>query len=107
MLLGWKLMQRVHSSTCMHPEQKLGALLLITAGRPLLFAGDPNIGIDELGVPWTIALNLTFPETVTPFNIDRLQVGPPSTSPHSASATLGASLLHAPPSPTVCCLHLT
>lgn len=36
-------------------------------------AGDPNIGIDELGVPWTIALNLTFPETVTPFNNERLQ----------------------------------
>jgi hypothetical protein len=28
-------------------------------------------GIDELGVPWSIALNLTFPETVTPFNIER------------------------------------
>jgi DNA-directed RNA polymerase II subunit RPB1 len=39
----------------------------------LLLSGDPNIGIDELGVPWTIALNLTFPEVVTPFNIDRLQ----------------------------------
>ena len=35
--------------------------------------GDPNIGIDELGVPWTIALNLTFPETVTPFNRAKLQ----------------------------------
>lgn len=33
--------------------------------------GDPNIGIDELGVPWSIALNLTFPETVTPFNIEK------------------------------------
>jgi DNA-directed RNA polymerase II subunit RPB1 len=37
-------------------------------------SGDPNIGIDELGVPWSIALNLTFPETVTPFNMDKLQV---------------------------------
>lgn len=36
--------------------------------------GDPNIGIDELGVPWSIALNLTFPETVTHFNIEKLQV---------------------------------
>eukprot|EP00195_Chlamydomonas_chlamydogama_P000980 CAMPEP_0202924892 /NCGR_PEP_ID=MMETSP1392-20130828/79214_1 /ASSEMBLY_ACC=CAM_ASM_000868 /TAXON_ID=225041 /ORGANISM="Chlamydomonas chlamydogama, Strain SAG 11-48b" /LENGTH=436 /DNA_ID=CAMNT_0049618649 /DNA_START=166 /DNA_END=1474 /DNA_ORIENTATION=+ len=38
-----------------------------------VITGDPNIGIDELGVPWSIALNLTFPETVTPFNIERLQ----------------------------------
>ncbi|CAO2141859.1 unnamed protein product [Urochloa humidicola] len=34
---------------------------------------DPNINIDELGVPWSIALNLTYPETVTPYNIQRLK----------------------------------
>ncbi|KAF3949861.1 hypothetical protein CMV_024317 [Castanea mollissima] len=34
---------------------------------------DPNINIDELGVPWSIALNLTYPETVTPCNIERLK----------------------------------
>jgi DNA-directed RNA polymerase II subunit RPB1 len=33
-----------------------------------VITGDPNIGIDELGVPWTIAQNLTFPESVTPQN---------------------------------------
>lgn len=33
---------------------------------------DPNINIDELGVPWSIALNLTYPETVTPYNMERL-----------------------------------
>lgn len=33
---------------------------------------DPNINIDDLGVPWSIALNLTFPETVTPYNYERL-----------------------------------
>lgn len=32
---------------------------------------DPNINIDELGVPWSIALNLTYPETVTPYNMER------------------------------------
>ena len=32
---------------------------------------DPNINIDELGVPWSIALNLTYPETVTPYNLER------------------------------------
>lgn len=36
-----------------------------------VITGDPNLGIDELGVPWSIALNLTFPETVTPFNIEK------------------------------------
>lgn len=32
---------------------------------------DPNLSIDEVGVPRSIALNLTYPEIVTPFNIDR------------------------------------
>lgn len=34
---------------------------------------DPSLGINELGVPKKIAQNITFPEIVTPFNIDRLQ----------------------------------
>ena len=29
--------------------------------------------LDELGVPWSIALNMTYPETVTPYNIERLR----------------------------------
>ena len=33
---------------------------------------DPNIDVDELGVPEEIASNLTFPETVTIYNRDRL-----------------------------------
>ena len=33
---------------------------------------DPNISVAELGVPTKIAMNLTFPERVTAFNIDRL-----------------------------------
>lgn len=32
---------------------------------------DPNISIDQVGVPLSIARNLTIPETVTPFNIER------------------------------------
>ena len=32
---------------------------------------DPNLSIDQVGVPRTVAQNLTFPEIVTPFNIDR------------------------------------
>lgn len=33
---------------------------------------DPNISIDELGVPIKIAMNLTFPEIVNDFNRDKL-----------------------------------
>jgi DNA-directed RNA polymerase II subunit RPB1 len=33
---------------------------------------DPNISVGELGVPTKVATNLTFPERVTAFNIDRL-----------------------------------
>ena len=31
---------------------------------------DPNIDLDQLGVPYDIALNLTFPEIVNKFNIE-------------------------------------
>ncbi len=34
---------------------------------------DPNIDIDEIGVPMKIAMNLTFPETVTKYNKIKLQ----------------------------------
>jgi DNA-directed RNA polymerase II subunit RPB1 len=32
---------------------------------------DPNINLDEVGVPLSIAMNMTYPETVTPFNLVR------------------------------------
>ena len=32
---------------------------------------DPNLRIDQVGVPRSIAQNMTFPEIVTPFNIDK------------------------------------
>jgi len=38
-----------------------------------VITGDPSISIDEVGVPRTIARNLTFPEMVTPFNIDHMR----------------------------------
>jgi len=31
---------------------------------------DPNLGLDEIGIPWSIALNLTYPEIVTKFNLE-------------------------------------
>lgn len=34
---------------------------------------DPNLSLDELGVPTSIAMNLTFPEYVTPNNINELR----------------------------------
>ncbi|OZJ04949.1 DNA-directed RNA polymerase II subunit rpb1 [Bifiguratus adelaidae] len=38
-----------------------------------VITGDPNLMVDEVGVPRSIARNLTYPEIVTPYNIDRLQ----------------------------------
>lgn len=35
---------------------------------------DPNINIDELGVPIKIAINLTFPEIVSKYNIEKLKI---------------------------------
>jgi len=37
-----------------------------------VITGDANLNVDELGVPRSIALNLTFPETVTQLNLDRM-----------------------------------
>jgi DNA-directed RNA polymerase II subunit RPB1 len=37
-----------------------------------VITSDPNLSLDELGVPIKIAMNVTFPEVVTPFNNDRL-----------------------------------
>ncbi len=34
---------------------------------------DPNLDVDELGVPYKIATKLTFPQRVTSFNIDQLR----------------------------------
>ncbi|KAL0833412.1 hypothetical protein Bca101_085301 [Brassica carinata] len=48
---------------------------------------DPTINIDELGVPWSIALNLTYPETVTPYNIERIRIMPYSTFRLNLSVT--------------------
>ena len=35
---------------------------------------DPNLALDELGVPVQVAKGLTVPETVTPHNIEQLRV---------------------------------
>lgn len=38
-----------------------------------VITGDPNIALDEVGVPYSIARNLTYPERVTPYNLEYLQ----------------------------------
>ncbi|KAB5566990.1 hypothetical protein GE09DRAFT_1274127 [Coniochaeta sp. 2T2.1] len=37
-----------------------------------VITGDANISLDQVGVPRSIARTLTYPETVTPYNISRL-----------------------------------
>ena len=37
-----------------------------------VITSDPNLSLDEVGVPIKIALNITFPEVVTPYNIDEM-----------------------------------
>ena len=38
-----------------------------------VITGDPNISIDEVGMPLSMAMNMTVPEVVTPWNLDELQ----------------------------------
>ncbi|KPV73620.1 uncharacterized protein RHOBADRAFT_54819 [Rhodotorula graminis WP1] len=38
-----------------------------------VITGDPNLALDEVGVPFSIARTLTYPERVTPYNITHLQ----------------------------------
>ena len=54
---------------------------------------DPNISIGEIGVPVKIAMNLTFPEKVTPYNISQMykliqNVGPNGEDKHPGAKTL-------------------
>ena len=54
---------------------------------------DPNISIGEIGVPVKIAMNLTFPEKVTPYNISQMykliqNVGPKGEDKHPGAKTL-------------------
>jgi DNA-directed RNA polymerase II subunit RPB1 len=38
-----------------------------------VITGDPNLSLDEVGVPYSTARILTYPEVVTPYNIEKLQ----------------------------------
>lgn len=37
-----------------------------------VITGDPSISVEEVGVPYQIAMDLTYPETVTPLNIKEM-----------------------------------
>lgn len=53
---------------------------------------DPNIDIDQFGVPIKIAMNLTFPEVVNKFNIDKLRkivLNGPKTYPGAKTVSKG------------------
>jgi len=39
-----------------------------------VIGGDPSISIDEVGIPYSVAMNVTFPEKVFDFNIDKLRL---------------------------------
>jgi len=41
-------------------------------GRTVI-SPDPNLRVDEVGVPMQVAMILTYPERVTPHNMDRLK----------------------------------
>ncbi|KAJ5725353.1 DNA-directed RNA polymerase II subunit RPB1 [Penicillium malachiteum] len=38
-----------------------------------VITGDPNLSLEEVGVPYSTAKILTYPEVVTPYNIEKLQ----------------------------------
>ncbi|KAH7647446.1 DNA-directed RNA polymerase II largest chain, partial [Cryptosporidium bovis] len=38
-----------------------------------VITGDPNLAVDQVGVPFSIAMTLTYPEIVTPYNIEELR----------------------------------
>nr|AAK00310.1 DNA-dependent RNA polymerase II largest subunit RPB1 [Glaucosphaera vacuolata] len=42
------------------------------SGRTVI-SPDPNLRLDQVGVPQTIAMNLTYPEVVTPFNVEKMR----------------------------------
>ena len=53
---------------------------------------DPNLNIDEFGVPEKIAMNLTFPEIVNKYNIDKLRtmiLNGPNKYPGAKTVTKG------------------
>jgi DNA-directed RNA polymerase II subunit RPB1 len=70
---------RIMKSLRMRLKGKEGRIRKNLMGKRVDFSArtvitaDPILAIDQVGVPKSIALNLTYPEMVTPFNIRELQ----------------------------------
>ena len=64
---------------CQRLKGKQGRFRGNLSGKRVDFSGrtvispDPNLGIDEVAIPELVAKNLTFPEKVSRYNIDRLR----------------------------------
>lgn len=58
-----------------------------------VITAEPNIDLDELGIPHAIAKTLTFPERVTNFNISHLQSFV-NNGPNSPLGKTGANIVH-------------
>eukprot|EP00438_Fugacium_kawagutii_P027984 Skav202935 [mRNA] locus=scaffold422:104964:107580:+ [translate_table: standard] len=59
-----------------------------------VIGGDPNLDTEQVGVPRSVALNLTFPERVTPLNVDRMKklvANGPTTHPGARSQLFRAA----------------
>ncbi|XP_065342582.1 DNA-directed RNA polymerase I subunit RPA1 [Cloeon dipterum] len=60
-------------------EKKEGLFRMHMMGKRVNFAArtvitpDPNLSVDEIGIPEAFALKLTFPTPVTPWNVDELR----------------------------------
>ena len=61
-------------------KQKEGRVRSNLMGKRVDYSGrtvisvDPNIDIDEYGVPFKVAMNVSFPEKVTKYNIDKMNI---------------------------------
>ncbi|XP_040371173.1 DNA-directed RNA polymerase II subunit RPB1 isoform X1 [Rosa chinensis] len=71
--------KRPIKSICCRLKAKHGRIRGNLMGKRVDFSArtvitpDPNLSLDQLGVPWSIAMNLTYTETVTPFNKEGLK----------------------------------
>lgn len=70
---------KVRKSLSARINGKEGRIRTHLMGKRVNYSGrtvitpDPTLDINELGMPIMIATNLTFPEIVTPYNIDKIQ----------------------------------
>jgi len=72
-------LQKTMRGFCQRLKGKGGRFRQNLSGKRVDFSGrtvigpDPNLGIDEVAVPERVAKNLTYPEKVTKYNIEKLK----------------------------------